>query len=55
MSMEMHIMTNPVNKSVNNEIETLIKFYEERLEAGRMREETLMKTIESLLKNVGKD
>jgi hypothetical protein len=34
------------------EIEALKTFYEDRLEAGRKREETLMKTIEALLKKV---
>jgi len=32
------------------EIDSLKKFYEDRLEAGRKREETMMKTIEVLLK-----
>ena len=31
-------------------IEALKTFYEDRLEAGRKREETLMKTVEALLK-----
>jgi hypothetical protein len=32
------------------EIDLLKKFYEDRLEAGRKREETMMGTIETLLK-----
>ena len=31
-------------------IEALKTFYEDRIEAGRKREETMMKTIESLLR-----